>query len=87
MAPAIANNNFVIKLSVIHIVQNNQFRGLQGEDPYAHILTFLNVCATFKINSMINDAIRLKLFPFSVKEKHKCGLLVYLVNQSQHGTN
>ena len=50
VAPTIANNNFKIKPSVIHMVQNNQFGGLQGEDPYAHILTFLNVCATFKIN-------------------------------------
>ena len=39
-APAIANNNFEFKPSIIQIVQNNQFGGLQGEDPYAHILTF-----------------------------------------------
>ena len=67
--PAIANNNFDIKPSIIQIVQNNQFRGLQGEDPYAHILTFLNVCATFKINGVMDDAIRLRLFPFSVRDK------------------
>ena len=69
VAPAIANNNFEIKPSIIQMVQNNQFRGLQGEDPYAHILTFLNVCATFKINGVTDDAIRLRLFPFSVKDK------------------
>ena len=50
VAPIIANKNSEIKPSIIQMVQNNQFRGLQGEDPYAHILTFLNVCATFKIN-------------------------------------
>ena len=69
VAPTIANNNFEIKPSIIQMVQNNQFGGLQGEDPYAHILTFLNVCATFKINGVTDDAIRLRLFPFSVKEK------------------
>ena len=69
MAPTIANNNFEIKPSIIQMVQNNQFGGLQGEDPYAHILTFLNVCATFKINGVIVDAIRLRLFVFSVKKK------------------
>ena len=37
VAPAISNNNFEIKPSIIHMVQNNQFGGLQGEDPY---LTF-----------------------------------------------
>ena len=69
MAPTTANNNFEIKPSIIQMVQNNQFGGLQGEDPYVHILTFLNVCATFKINGVTDDAIRLRLFPFSVKEK------------------
>ena len=69
VAPTIANNNFKIKPSIIQMMQNNQFGGLQGEDPYAYILTFLNVCATFKINGVTDDAIRLRLFPFSVKEK------------------
>ena len=69
VAPSIANNNFEIKLSIIQMVQNNQFGGLQGEDPYAHILTFLNVCATFKINGVTDDVIRLRLFLFLVKEK------------------
>ena len=69
VAPAIANNNFEIKPSIIQMVQNNQFGDLQGEDPYAHILTFLNVCATFKINDVTDDAIRLRLFPFSVRDK------------------
>ena len=69
VALSIANNSFEIKASIIHMVQNNQFRGLQGEDPYTHILAFLNVCATFNINGVTDDVIRLRLFPFSVKEK------------------
>ena len=69
VAPTIANNNFEIKPSIIQMVQNNQFGGLQGEDPYAHILTLLNVCATFKINGVTDDVIRLRLFPFLVRDK------------------
>ena len=69
VAPSIANDNFEIKPSIIHMVQNNQFGGLQGEDTYAHILAFLNVCATFKINGVTDDAIRLTIFPFSIKKK------------------
>ena len=69
MALTITNNNFEIKPSIIQMVQNNQFGGLQGEDPYAHILTSFNVCATFKINGVMDDAIRLRLFPFSVRDK------------------
>ena len=87
VAPAIANNNFEIKPSIIQMVQNNQFGGLQGEVPYTHILAFLNVCATFKINGVTDDAIRLRLFPFQLGTKHNFGLQVCLVNQSQHGTN
>ena len=75
VAPAIANDNFEIKPSIIQMVQNNQFGGLQGEDPYAHILTFLNVCATFKFNGVTDDAIRLRLFPFSVKDKAQLWLV------------
>ena len=37
VAPTIANNNFEIKLSIIQMVQKNQFGGLQGKDPYALI--------------------------------------------------
>ena len=40
VASTIANNNFDIKPSIIQMVQNNQFGGLQGEDLYAHILIF-----------------------------------------------
>ena len=69
VASTIANNNFEIKPSIIQMVQNNQFGRLQGEDPYAYILTFLNVCATFKINGVTDDTIRLRLFSFSVREK------------------
>ena len=63
------------------MVQNNQFGGLQGEDPYAHILNFLNVCATFKINGIMDDAIRQRLFPFSVRDKAQLWL-ASLLNES-----
>ena len=69
VAPNVETQNFEIKPSIIHMVQNNQYGGLPGEDPYAHILGFLNVCATFKIRDVPDDAIRLRLFPFSVRDK------------------
>ena len=85
VAPAIANNNFEIKPNIIQMVQNNQFGGLQGEDPYAHILTFLNICVTFKINGVTDDVIRLKLFLFSVRDKAQLWLASCQMNQSQYG--
>ena len=66
--PTIAANIFEIKPNIIQMVQQFvQFDGFQDEDPNAHIANFLEVCDTFKINGATNDAIRLRLFPFSLR--------------------
>ncbi|KAI3797202.1 hypothetical protein L1987_32457 [Smallanthus sonchifolius] len=68
--PAITANNVEIKSSIIHLVENSvQFHGLQDEDPNAHIARFLRICATFKIYNCSDDAIRLRLFPFSLRSR------------------
>ncbi|KAK8957227.1 hypothetical protein KSP39_PZI000978 [Platanthera zijinensis] len=70
--PAIAPNNFELKPSIIQMVQQYvQFDGLQDEDPNAHISNFLEICDTFKINGVSDDAIRLRLFPFTLRTKAK----------------
>ncbi|XP_039118786.1 uncharacterized protein LOC120254831 [Dioscorea cayenensis subsp. rotundata] len=67
-APTIPANNFEIKASTMGMVQNSvQFDGLADEDPHAHFSRFLQICSTFKINSVSDDAIRLRLFPFSLR--------------------
>ena len=53
------------------IQQFVQFDGLQDEDPNTHLENFLEFCDTFKINSVSDDAIRLRLFPFSLRNKAK----------------
>ena len=70
--PAIGANNFELKPSLIQMIQNNaQFYGLSNEDPNSHISNFLEICETIKINGVSKDAIRLRLFPFSLKDKAK----------------
>ena len=56
-------------------MQGIQFHGLTYEDPNAHILNFLEVCDTVKYNGVSDDAIQLRLFPFSLKEKAKHWLI------------
>ena len=34
-----------------------------------HLGTFLEICDTMKMNGVLEDAIRLRLFPFSLKDR------------------
>jgi len=72
--PAVQANNFELKSALIQMVQVNQFGGGALEDPHAHLMNFLHICATIKSNGVSNDAIRLLLFPFSLRDKARSWL-------------
>ena len=67
--PDVGDRHFELKPAIIQMVQNNSFHGLAGEDPYAHLSSFNNVCQTFKMHGMSDGEVRLRLFPFSLKDK------------------
>ncbi|CAM8907865.1 unnamed protein product [Rhodiola kirilowii] len=69
--PTVDNRDFDLKTSTIQMVQSNQFSGRDNEDPNSHLTTFLEVCATFKVNGVSEDAKLLRLFPFSLTGKAK----------------
>src|SRR5436189_1366575 len=70
--PPVGPNNFELKPAMITIIQNMvQSFGLPNEDPNQHIANFLEYCDTFKMNGVSNDAIRLRLFSFSLRDKAK----------------
>ncbi|XP_048140761.1 uncharacterized protein LOC125316465 [Rhodamnia argentea] len=73
--PTIQANNFEIKPSLIQMLQNAvQFGGLPNDDPNIHLDAFLEICDTIKYNGVTDDAIRLRLFPFSLRDKAKSWL-------------
>ena len=73
--PPVAINNFEIKPAIIQLIQSQmQFSGLLNEDPNSHIANFLEICDIIKYNGVTDDAIRLRLFPFSLRDKAKAWL-------------
>lgn len=54
------------------MVQNSvQFGGSPTEDPNMHIWNFIEISDTFKFNGVTDDAVKLWLFPFSLRDKAK----------------
>ena len=73
--PLIVTNNFKIKPAIIGLIQSQvQFSSLLNEDPNSHIANFLEICDTIKYNGVTDDAIRLRLFTFSLRDKAKAWL-------------
>ncbi|XP_075518303.1 uncharacterized protein LOC142552412 [Primulina tabacum] len=57
------------------MIQNTvQFGGNALDDPNTHIADFLEIYDTFKFNGVSDDAVRLRLFPFSLHDKAKSWL-------------
>nr|GEV50783.1 reverse transcriptase domain-containing protein [Tanacetum cinerariifolium] len=56
-----------LKNDMIQQVQNScQFHGLPGDDANKHLDKFLHVTQSIKVNRVIDDALRLYLFPHSL---------------------
>ena len=64
--------NLDFKPSMIQLLPT--FHGLESENPYVHIREFEEVVATFHNRAEAVDSIRLKFFPFSLKDKAKSWL-------------
>ena len=47
------------------------FHGMASKNPYLHIRELEEVCNTFKEETATMDLMRLKLFPFTLKDKAK----------------
>ena len=70
--PTIEANNFEVKASTMNMIHNQcQFNGLPDKDPHAHIQMFIDICVTVKQNGEFDEALKLQLFPFTLRGKAK----------------
>jgi hypothetical protein len=67
--PDVMVAQYEIKSSTIQMLPF--FLGLDNPDPYEHLEKFLKVCSTIKLNGFSKDALKMRLFPFSLKEQAK----------------
>ena len=62
-------NHYEIKPGLIQMLPN--FYGNTNEDPYRHLDDFLEICSTVRIPNYSEDALKMTLFQFSLKDKAK----------------
>ena len=73
--PDIEATQFELKPVIFQMLQMmGQFNGMPTEDPHLHLRLFMEVSDSFKIASVIEDAVRLKLFPYSLRDRARAWL-------------
>ncbi|KAK9187629.1 hypothetical protein WN944_019027 [Citrus x changshan-huyou] len=65
--PNVVARSFELKPSVLNCLPT--FYGLENEDPYNHLNDFHAICQTFKYENFSDDDVKLRLFPFSLKDR------------------
>jgi len=64
--PIVEASNFELSPT---FVERDQFGGYPLDNPNVHIHKFLTKCDTIKLNGVTIDAIQLRLFPFSLRDR------------------
>ncbi|XP_062088447.1 uncharacterized protein LOC133795008 [Humulus lupulus] len=73
--PEIQAPQFELKPVMFQMLQTvGQFSGLPTEDPQLHLRSFLEVSDSFKLQGVSEEALRLKLFPFSLRDRARSWL-------------
>ena len=71
IAPLTDAESCEINDALLNLVMNDQFSGLPSEDACTHLNNFFNLCAMQKKKDVDNDIVKLKLFPFSLRDCSK----------------
>ena len=73
--PEVEAANFELKPVMFQMLQTvGQFNGLANEDLHLHLKLFLEISNAFKIAGAIQDALRLRLFPYSLRDRARAWL-------------
>ncbi|GJT45889.1 reverse transcriptase domain-containing protein [Tanacetum coccineum] len=65
--PEINAGHFEIKTNLLQLVQANPFFGRESENPHAHINSFKRITSTLRFRNVLNDVIKLMMFPNSLE--------------------
>ena len=63
----LGNTNFELKPSIMNMLPS--FYGRTNESPLEHITEFIEVCSTLGYLGVPQESIKLKIFPFTLKDK------------------
>ena len=66
---AINAKNFELKPGLNNMAHQNQYGVLAHEDPNVHLAIFLEIANMIKMNDVTEVAMRMRLFPFSLRDK------------------
>ena len=66
--------NLELKPHLIQMIERNQFSGHTSECPHDHIVDLMERCDTITAKDLNDKAVRMRLFPFSLKDKTKAWL-------------
>jgi hypothetical protein len=69
--PATSVESYDINVALLNLIMKDQFAGNPNEDAASHLNTFVELCDMQKKKDVDNDIIKLKLFPFSLRDRAK----------------
>ena len=71
IAPITDAESCEINAALLNLVMKDQFSGLPCEDDATHLNNFVDLCDMQKKRDTDNDIVKLKLFPFSLRDRAK----------------
>ena len=71
IAPLTDAESCEINIALLNLVMKDPFSGLPSEDAATHLNNFVNLCDVQNKKYVDNDIVKLKLFPFSLRDHSK----------------